>query len=1065
MAKRSSPTGDEQPVTTFHAHPGLAAVRSGAVDSEGQREFSSGLLIAPRLVLGSRHGVASALRASRPGLVVQLVTGVRGALKLTEVPGRVAWLGSNGLDAALIELPREYPVPEGFGDAHITWAEPVGTRSVLVSVTGMPSFAASSTGERAEVETLLGELKPDTYTASGRYAVDLPDGWPGTWSDWAGMSGAAVTCRTGGYLIGVVAWSDKPLQGRRLTAVPVSALLSDAKFRYVLRLHLGRIPEIEPAELSPFLSHPQVAGSPGALLRADAGLTAFAGRDTEIAALKLWRDEPVRGPDPDLKAILITGRGGEGKTRLALEFLALSRREGWVGGVLQPEVSPERAEVVAYASRPLLLVIDYAAAHGVGLSTLIQTAIRVRPRARIRLLLLARAAGQWWDDLAADLEGVLNGLGESTLQLGPLLPSGHLTTEATERLVPDRATVFKSTAQSLAPHLVSFTLRTIDELHSLAADLEVPDLSSAQFEHALSIQMAALAALLQKADPVPAAWEGQTVEDTLLAHERKYRDRVARQSRRNLEDLRSVRDRAVVSAALLGARGASYASAVRSACSLVEAALDPELKSKVSLQREVAAWVREIYPPGERIPDGPHEYWGRILPDRLCEFLVLRILACEEVTDSDEETNGETRSLIESVARRCDAQGAAQALLILSRAAVHDSQAGLWAARLVSASPSVAGPAALQVATYAENPAPLRAALIALEAENPDAFVTIMTSVEGAEPRFSLRRLDVSAGLTREVVAIYRHLVKLKPESYLSALGASLSNHALRLSESGRVEEAVPLSEEAIDLSRQLVAVDPGFRPGLATALNNYSAQLEKMGRQAEAVFVSEEALALRRALVAVDRDVFLPALAMSLSNHSTLLEKLGQRNGALPAGQEAVGLYRELAAENPGAYLPALAKGLTNHAVLLAKTGLRTEAMPISEEALTLCRDLAQLNPDAYLPDLAKSLANHATRLAERGRNAAAEAASAEAVKIYRELAAVNREAYLSDLAISLTNHAIWLEETGQFAEAVKASEEAVALCRELANINRTAYLRALAASLSNHALGFLIEGRRLRQ
>jgi len=83
MAKRSSPTGDEQPVTTFHAHPGLAAVRSGAVDSEGQREFSSGLLIAPRLVLGSRHGVASALRASRPGLVVQLVTGVRGALKLT----------------------------------------------------------------------------------------------------------------------------------------------------------------------------------------------------------------------------------------------------------------------------------------------------------------------------------------------------------------------------------------------------------------------------------------------------------------------------------------------------------------------------------------------------------------------------------------------------------------------------------------------------------------------------------------------------------------------------------------------------------------------------------------------------------------------------------------------------------------------------------------------------------------------------------------------------------------------------------------------------------------------
>ena len=41
-----------------HAHPGLVAVTAGPADGLGRRVFSSGLLIAPQLVLTSRHGVA-----------------------------------------------------------------------------------------------------------------------------------------------------------------------------------------------------------------------------------------------------------------------------------------------------------------------------------------------------------------------------------------------------------------------------------------------------------------------------------------------------------------------------------------------------------------------------------------------------------------------------------------------------------------------------------------------------------------------------------------------------------------------------------------------------------------------------------------------------------------------------------------------------------------------------------------------------------------------------------------------------------------------------------------------
>ena len=233
-----------------HLHPGLVAVTAGPVDAEGRREFSSGRLIAPALVLTSRHGVAFGDGEHRPDIEVRLVVGPRGAVRLTEPVGcAVVWQGDAELDVALLRLEPGggWTVPEGFLGAGPRWAEATGTEPVPVAVTGMSAAAARSTGNATETETVRGTLDPLTYTRSDRYAVDLATAWPAGWNEWSGMSGSAVV-HGGGSLVGVVAWSDQAYEGRRLTAVPVRALLADAEFRAVLSQHLGHVPEVRPLD-------------------------------------------------------------------------------------------------------------------------------------------------------------------------------------------------------------------------------------------------------------------------------------------------------------------------------------------------------------------------------------------------------------------------------------------------------------------------------------------------------------------------------------------------------------------------------------------------------------------------------------------------------------------------------------------------------------------------------------------------------------------------------------------------------------------------------------------------
>ena len=106
--------------------------------------------------------------------------------------------------------------------------------------------------------------------------------------------------------------------------------------------------------------------------------------------------------------------------------------------------------------------------------------------------------------------------------------------------------------------------------------------------------------------------------------------------------------------------------------------------------------------------------------------------------------------------------------------------------------------------------------------------------------------------------------------------------------------------------------------------------ELTEAGRQAEALPLSEEAVRLYRELAAVNPDVYRRNLAHTLVNYAVQLGGAGQRAEALPVSEESVALYRELAAANPDAYLSDLAASLNNYAVQLTDVGRWAEALPI---------------------------------------------------------------------------------------------------------------------------------------
>ncbi|HSV65622.1 MAG TPA: trypsin-like peptidase domain-containing protein [Mycobacteriales bacterium] len=552
---------------------------------------------------------------------------------------------------------------------------------------------------------------------------------------------------------------------------------------------------------------------PSAMLRPEYGLVDFVGRRDEVDGLLDW----CARPEP-FGLRLVTGPAGQGKTRLAAHVCSeLGRR--WVAGLLQTwqaaggplaggadaRLSVDLAERLAGCSAPLLLVVDYAETSP---GLVLQLAGLLRDRAAItdapgRLMLLARSAGDWLAELRSQADDGLAGL----LGDGVVLPLEELVR------APDRDAEFRRAVAAFA------VLRDGDpgRVRSPA------DLAIGRYERVLEVHAAALAALLDQADPVAAVGEAGPVE-RVLAHERRFWKATAAAADPPLPGAETDRlDQVVTAGTLYGA------VATRDEAVAVLGRMPTFTEERAHVVDRYARWTTDLDPSGT--------WLYPLRPDRLGEDhaaqTVLRVPALVSALLKS-APDGEVPA-----AERTDL-----ALTVLGRAAVRHPGLRVYLTALICDRLDLM-PAAIRVTPTLADPGTVAAAVLtALHAEPP-------SSVEHARallrwlPEHTLSLREAAAIVTAAEADHIRRRVKQMPEdeTSLSDLAMSLNNLSVRLGELGRREEGLAAVEEAVRIRRRLAEARPdAFLPDLARSLRVQAWLLEQIGDADGAAKVTAEA-------------------------------------------------------------------------------------------------------------------------------------------------------------------------------------------------------------------------------
>ncbi|REG24498.1 tetratricopeptide (TPR) repeat protein [Archangium gephyra] len=805
---------------------------------------------------------------------------------------------------------------------------------------------------------------------------------------------------------------------------------------------------------------------PSALLHARYEVVPFheRGREAILAELERWCDE-----GPPVAGRLLHAEGGVGKTRLAIEWTRRRRAAGWEAGFLPKDVPGDWFERLWMRGQPVLVVIDYAESR-TDLSAILSRVHRYSQQAgagvlrRMRLLLLARGDGDWWQSLR-----------QSDTSLGAWLevtPPHELAPLAVS--AAEREKVFQEAAEKFAEKrgkryvpraLVPFT----DE----------------RFARVLYLHMAALASVEEL------AFEANTLLDVILDHEEHFWAAHAQQGDLVLARQRSLARQVIAAATLRGGfasaselslvtrrlLGRSLSASEEELLLLLQRiyqgtggdsavylpALEPDLlgegmvlrvaSPKLQADRPPTDWIDRVFPPDEQTlavgaglgvlgrasasrPDVVRPWIERLLAGPLHSRAVLALEAAKAVG-----LRTELSVLGDALADRLEAEGDVRLAFKLGTATI---------------------PMTVSLSRVAEWTT--RTLVQALPASGDVRLLTSRAGLLGGRGRTltNLGRYEEALKVTREAVGIRRTLAESDPAAFQADLAESLNDLGNALLGLGRHEEALAAAREAVELLRPLAQRDPyAFQGHLAASLGNMGNMLGELGRYEEALAAIQDAVEFMRPLAQRDPDTFRSSLAMGLNNLGTALGTLGRTGEALAAMEEAVRLYRPLAQHNPDAYRPDLARSLSNIGALLDEDHRHDEALSAVEEAVGLYRPLAERNPEAFGSGLSSSLNNLGSRLSKLGRHEEALEAVREAIAIRRTLAHSNPAAFQPDLAQSLYNQGHGLRVLGRHEEALPAIREAIGLLRPLAERHPDAFQDHLAQVLGSLATSLTALGR----
>ncbi|MCM1943587.1 tetratricopeptide repeat protein [Streptomyces sp. G3] len=815
---------------------------------------------------------------------------------------------------------------------------------------------------------------------------------------------------------------------------------------------------VEPFLLTEPARAPGFARVPSRLLAARYRIVPFRQRP-ELDVLESWREDR----SPGLSVRLLHAEGGQGKTRLAIEFATRSAQAGWSVALARHRSEVASAgggdEHLTVRAPGLVLIVDYAERWPLEDLIALVRQHRDAARDRLRILLLARPAGTWWQSLAHQLSKLdIFDVGAVKLRALPNTPEGRAEMYSAAR---DRfAEIFGITDSAGV---------------ALPGDLDGP-----AFGLTLTVHMRALVDVDAAARgwTSPAGSDQAALSSYLLDREHDHWRSSHDQGRGPVRVTEQTMRRTVYVATLTRSLDAADAAAalVRTGVTDSKTAADHILHDHAY-----------CYP-----PENPARVLEPLTPDRLGEdFLALTLPGKEEqfrYYATDPWSTTAPGLLLAPAGNDADPTPfTRQALTVLIETAhrwPHLTTEHLQP--LLRRQPELALTAGSAAITRLTELADIDLAVLErIESKLPDvSHFDLDVGAAALAQRLTAHRLAATtdpatrahllhdlafrtsnAGLhttalppIEEAVAIRRPLAQADPATHRPGLAASLTILGNVLADLGRRQEALAASKEAAELYRHLVRTDSVARlPDLALALTNLAARLHQSGRGHEAIAPAQEAVSIRRRLAEADPGAYLPHLALSLSNLGGHFTEVGRLHEALTPVEEAVELYRQLAATSPAAYLRPFAASLHNLGNSLSDLGRRREALAPSEEAVAIGRRLVEANPAAYTPSLALALTLLSYRYAEGGRNREAVAPSEEAVHLYRQLVGAGfAAAHQAGLAKALAALSVRLRNVGRRAEAKALAEEAVGLYRQLAEADPFVHRADLAYTLSN-GLGIL--------
>ncbi len=211
---------------------------------------------------------------------------------------------------------------------------------------------------------------------------------------------------------------------------------------------------------------------------------------------------------------------------------------------------------------------------------------------------------------------------------------------------------------------------------------------------------------------------------------------------------------------------------------------------------------------------------------------------------------------------------------------------------------------------------------------------------------------EIAEDQARRAVEIYRQ----HPELTSTRHGAAINNLATILFAQERFAEAEERFRETLDVYRGVLKPGEG-RALLAQLMDNLGAAIASQGRLDEAVPLFEQALAERRYFLSADH----PRLADSLNNVGRSYLDLGQPERAEELHRQALQIREQALGPNHS----RTALSLDNLAYALSVQGRNAEALPLQQRALKIRE--AAYSPEH--PNLIRSLDHLAEMAVESGQ------------------------------------------------------------------------------------------------